>query len=84
MDKWRIELNPDKTQAIYFTTKRKECFLPQNNIIFNHCSIQWELKVKHLGVILDPKMKFKDHISYILNKLNVLLFKLKWTLFSIR
>lgn len=71
-NKWKIMLNTDKTQAIYFTRKRKDCFLPQSSIMFDNYPIQWEQKVKYLGVMLDPKMKFKDHIPYITDKVNIL------------
>lgn len=72
-DKWKISINGEKSQAIYFTRKRKECFTPQNNIVINNMEIQWEQKVKYLGVILDTKMKFKDHIPFVINKVNLLI-----------
>lgn len=68
--KWKIQINTQKTQAIYFSRRRKNCFLPQQSITFNNSVILWADKVKYLGVILDPKFKFKDHIPYIINKLN--------------
>lgn len=71
--KWKITINSNKSQAIYFTQKRKPCFTPQCNIIVDGCAIQWDDNVKYLGVILDPKMKFKDHIPYIVNKCNILI-----------
>lgn len=72
-NKWKILLNSAQTQAIFFTRKRKPCYIAQVTIIINNHSIQWEQKVRYLGVILDPKMKFRDHIPYILNKINVLI-----------
>lgn len=71
--KWKILMNGDKSQAIYFTRKRKECFIPQTNIIINNIEIQWEQKVKYLGVMLDTKMKFKDHIPFVIQKINILI-----------
>lgn len=71
-NRWKIMLNASKSQAIYFTRKRKECFIPQNNFNVQGMSIQWDNTVKYLGVILDPKLKFKEHVAYIINKINVL------------
>lgn len=68
--KWKILVNPQKTQAIYFTRKRKACFIPQRDIRINNINIKWESKVKYLGVILDSKINFSDHISYVINKVN--------------
>ena len=72
-NKWKISLNSEKTQAIYFTRKRVERFVPQRCISFNNQEIKWETKVKYLGVILDQKLTFKEHISYIISKSNVLI-----------
>lgn len=68
--KWRILINPTKTQAIYFSRKRKPCFLPQRCIKLNNTDIQWETSVKYLGVLLDTKTKFGQHIAYVINKIN--------------
>lgn len=69
--KWKILVNAQKTQAIYFTRKRKSCFIPSSCLKFNNDEINWENKVKYLGVMLDPKLNFKDHIPYIINKINI-------------
>lgn len=70
-NKWKILVNPTKTQAIYFTRKRKHCFLPSSNITINGIIVPWETKVKYLGVMLDKKMLFNEHVGYTLNKLNI-------------
>ena len=71
--KWKICLNYNKTQAIYFTRKRKSCFLPQRNMILNNQELNWESTVKYLGIILDKKVTFKEHIGYIIHKCNTLI-----------
>ena len=68
--KWNILINPEKTQAIYFTRKRKPCFLPQSPLIFMNHNIMWEENAKYLGVLLDTKLNFKDHIPFIIDKIN--------------
>lgn len=71
--KWKIATNCEKSQAIYFSRKRKSCFLPQVNINVNNVEIKWENNVKYLGVTLDTKLTYKDHLSYIVNKCNILI-----------
>ena len=69
-NKWKILVNPDKTQAIYFSRKRKPCFLPQRPLQFLNNNIVWDNNVKYLGVLLDKKLNFNEHISYIINKIH--------------
>lgn len=71
--KWKIMVNPQKTQSIYFSRRYKPCFLPQHPIMFNNNLISWMDKVKYLGVILDPKLKFQHHVPYIIDKVNNLI-----------
>lgn len=68
--KWKILVNPSKTQSIFFTRKRRPCFLPQHKISVDGVEVEWETKVRYLGVILDRKLLFNDHVSYIVNKIN--------------
>lgn len=69
--KWKILINPQKTQAIYFTRRRNPCFIPQRDLsINNNTTIKWESEVKYLGVILDSKINFSKHVSYVINKIN--------------
>lgn len=70
-NKWKILVNSSKTQSIFFSRKRKECFLPNSSIKINGLDIAWENNVKYLGVVLDKKMLFNDHISYTINKINI-------------
>lgn len=69
-NKWKILVNPEKTQAIYFTRKRNPCFVPQSPLRFMSHEVPWEINVKYLGVILDRRLNFKDHIPYVVDKLN--------------
>lgn len=69
-NKWKIMINPAKTQSIFFTRRRKNCFVPQSNIMVENTRVPWEAKVKYLGVVLDRKLLFNDHISFIIHKIN--------------
>ena len=45
------------------------------NIKFNDTNIPWECKVKHLGIILDSKLTFRDHIQYSMPSKHKILIK---------
>lgn len=72
-NKWKILVNQSKTQAIFFTRKRKNIYIPMNSIILNHVDVNWESNVRYLGVILDKKLNFADHIHYVIKKTNILI-----------
>lgn len=65
---WGLSTNTDKTQPCYFTTKRKK--LPTTNLTINNQPKLWLDKVDYLGVNLDRKLKFKQHIKNITKKYN--------------
>ncbi len=67
-DDWKIKINSTKTEAIYFTRRRASRFLPETQINVNGSSVPWSSNVKYLGLILDKKLLFKNHIEYILDK----------------
>lgn len=61
----RMVVNPKKCSIITFTRKRQP-------IIFDYCLLGTTIdrvnQVKDLGVILDSKLTFKPHVSYIVDK----------------
>ncbi|GBP85033.1 RNA-directed DNA polymerase from mobile element jockey [Eumeta japonica] len=62
---WRIEVNPEKSAAIFFNyskIKKKEA-VPYNFPTFCMCnsSIPWHHKYKYLGITLDKHIHFKDN-----------------------
>ncbi|GBN33462.1 RNA-directed DNA polymerase from mobile element jockey, partial [Araneus ventricosus] len=63
LTKWRIAVNTNKTKAIIF---RKGCtnFNPTNLELFDE-TIEWVTEVKYLGLIIDNKLTFRQHISYL-------------------
>ena len=64
---WKLSLNPIKCKAITLTLKK--CPIPTvykiNNTELEHVS-----SIRDLGVWLDSKLTFKDHISFIVTKAN--------------
>lgn len=68
--KWKIKINEDKTQAIFFT-KRRTRQLPHRNFIIGDRNIEWENSaMKYLGVYLDKRLTFKHHVDYVIKKTN--------------
>lgn len=67
---WKISINSSKSQSIFFT-KRRTKQIPQRNLHIFGSEIEWEPEhVKYLGVLLDRKLTFHNHTSYILKKSN--------------
>ena len=66
--KWKIVINQDKTQAIFFTNRRTKQ-LPQRKFKFDTSEIEWETTaVKYLGIYFDKRITFKKHIDYVIKK----------------
>lgn len=69
--KWKIKINAEKSQAIFFTKKRKTCYTPQTNLKMNGRDITWSRSVRYLGVFLNTRLTFNDHVSHIVSKINL-------------
>jgi Reverse transcriptase (RNA-dependent DNA polymerase)/Endonuclease-reverse transcriptase len=63
--KWRIEVNPDKSAAVFFSRSNKP--LPPPVRLFDR-PIPWVKKVKYLGVTLDRYLSFAPHIREVRNR----------------
>lgn len=63
--KWKIRVNPNKTEAIFFT--RRKPLVPKSINVFNS-NISWSKHVKYLGVYLDSKLTYAAHMSHIKKK----------------
>ncbi|GFW84061.1 uncharacterized protein TNCV_1662281 [Trichonephila clavipes] len=61
--KWKIALNVAKTEAVFFTRKTR---LTYPDIFLHNEKIPWFQNTKYLGVTLDNKLTFKQHITRIL------------------
>lgn len=63
--RWRIEVNPDKSQAVLFIKPRSHRpSLPPPITMFGK-PIPWEERAKYLGVILDHRLSFREHIKTV-------------------
>lgn len=67
-----IHLNSDKTQALQYALRNSTLINP--NLSVNNSPIKTVSQAKYLGVILDSKLSWGPHITYLLSKLNSLCF----------
>jgi hypothetical protein len=57
---WRITLNSGKTVAVLFGDKQPDDICP---IEVNGVAIEWSSSVKYLGIKLDAKLRFAQHVK---------------------
>ena len=69
-----LEVNARKTEAIMFTLKRKWRMQP---LVMNGTPISLSKKVKYLGVILDDKLNWTEHIKEKVKKIRRIMFQCK-------
>lgn len=63
---WRIEVNPEKSAAVYFHRGKSDLHPPPIRL-FDRV-IPWKSQVKYLGVILDRGLSFAPHIKAVRNR----------------
>jgi hypothetical protein len=63
--KWRIEVNPEKSAAMYFSLAPNSRASALPSIKLFDRRIPWEKTVKYLGVTLDPRLSFGPHIKIV-------------------
>ena len=64
--------NPDPSkpaQELVFSRK-KNCKVIQPYISLNNIQVERASYVKHLGILLDEKLNFKQHIDSVILKIN--------------
>ena len=68
---WKMNFNPDpskQAQEIIFSRKVQENFHPP--LYFNNIKVEQTALQKHLGIFLDPKLDFKEHLKNMSVKVN--------------
>ena len=63
----RLSLNVEKTH-LFFVSNLEMPYLPQ--IYYGNNILEFPSEVRYLGVLLDNKLKFKNHIQTICNKIS--------------
>lgn len=62
--KWKIMLNDEKTEAIFFTRRKfKQKPNSRDRIKIGSNLLPWKNCIKYLGCHLDPRLTLKEHIS---------------------
>ena len=60
--KWQMRLNPSKCELLCISNKRSPV---QPAYYINNHYLQWVSSVKYLGVMVDSKLSWNDHISCV-------------------
>ena len=71
-NKWKIKINTAKSESILFTKRRPSL---NKNVCINNHTVEWSNTVKYLGLMLDSKLTFTNHIKYAADKALKLLLK---------
>ena len=68
---WKMSFNPDlskQAQEVIVSCKIKKLSHP--SLVFNNNNVLQTSSQKHLGVTLDVKLTFDEHLNNVLNKVN--------------
>ena len=66
----KLSLNVKKTHAILFTKHRNICSEPMLNVYIGKDIVQTVTKTTFLGVVIDYKLTWKEHIHKLCNKIS--------------
>lgn len=68
--KWKIKINANKTQAIIFQFDNKCRRIPTLALKSGNHTVELQKSVQYLGITLDSKLTFQEHITNTVNKAN--------------
>lgn len=74
---WGIQVNSDKTSLVIYTNRK---VANHQSIQINNSPMPLDIKAKYLGMVLDAKLIWKDHIIQKRNELNNKFRQLYWLL----
>jgi hypothetical protein len=74
--KWRIKLNESKSVHIDFTNKK----IIQQPVFITGTKVPYANTAKYLGMTLDAKLRWKEHIKKKRDELNIKFRKMYWLL----
>jgi hypothetical protein len=72
---YKIEFNDDKSTAM-LVSRRKRNERKEINVFLNYKLLKQVNKIKYLGIIMDNKFKFREHITYAAEKCTKLIYSL--------
>ena len=73
---WKISINSEKSVHVDFTLRP----YGYNPVYINNQIIPHAIKTRHLGIHLDERLTYKEHIKIKKNELEIRFQKLKWLL----
>ena len=66
---YKIDFNEDKSTAM-LVSRRKRKERKEINVFSNYKLLKQTNKIKYLGIIIDSKFKFSEHIRYAAEKMH--------------
>ena len=67
----KLHINISKSCYMYFSPKFKDCDITQSyDLKIQNTSLKQVTEIKFLGVIIDDKLSWKPHITYLIKKLS--------------
>lgn len=76
LQKWRIKINASKSQHITFTLRKQKC----PPVYINNIEVPQSSCVKYLGIHLDCKLNWRDHIKKKRKQIDLKMKDLYWLL----
>lgn len=66
--KWKVRVNATKSKAVLFTRKIAKRHRPTSRVTVDGTEIDWSNNLVYLGMTLDKRLTFKDHITTVISK----------------
>ena len=65
----KLTLNLKKTQIMYFGTTHKLNWVDTDKLEVDDGNVDIVKRFKYLGIMLDPKLSFAEHVNYLIKKI---------------
>jgi hypothetical protein len=66
--KWKVRVNGSKSEAILFTRKTAQRHQPTSPLRVGTDDVPWKSSLRYLGVVLDKRLTYKDHIRSVISR----------------
>ena len=72
---WKIRINAAKTQTIIFPYSKSQRIVPKDDVLIkmNNTPVQWSKEVVYLGLTLDSKLLFRQHVDKTVSKCSTII-----------
>jgi ribonuclease P/MRP protein subunit RPP40 len=68
---WQMQMSIEKCLCLRITNKKHHLPNMSDNYTLQTTSLSWSTEVRDLGVLIDDKLTFNNHVSYIVHKAHV-------------